>query len=94
MRPSLPAGIAFRGRRNVFDANGKSLENVYVYNDRGRPLTITRYGCDKDTGTSQMIGQDNQFPRPKVVEGVQDDRGNVNGYRGYCREDAGCRSRR
>ncbi|WP_116204035.1 HAAS signaling domain-containing protein [Amycolatopsis circi] len=76
----------------VFDANGKPLENVYVYDDRGRPLTITRYGCEKDTGTSQMTGQDNQFPRPKVVEGVQDDHGNVNGYngsRGYCREDAG-----
>lgn len=76
----------------VFDANGKPLENVYLYDDRGRPLTIPRYGCEKDTGTSQMTGQDNQFPRPKVVEGVQDDRGNVNGYngyRGYCREDAG-----
>ncbi|MGW4398867.1 HAAS signaling domain-containing protein [Amycolatopsis nivea] len=76
----------------VFDANGKPLENVYLYDDRGRPLTITRYGCEKDTGTSQMTGQDNQFPRPKVVEGVQDDHGNVNGYngyRGYCREDAG-----
>ncbi|MGV9293287.1 HAAS signaling domain-containing protein [Amycolatopsis sp. NPDC003676] len=76
----------------AFDANGKPLENVYLYDDRGRPLTITRYGCEKDTGTSQMTGQDNQFPRPKVVEGVQDDHGNVNGYngyRGYCREDAG-----
>ncbi|WP_037356114.1 HAAS signaling domain-containing protein [Amycolatopsis orientalis] len=76
----------------VFDANGKPLENVYLYDDRGRPITITRYGCEKDTGTSQMTGQDNQFPRPKVVEGVQDDRGNVNGYngyRGYCREDSG-----
>ncbi|MYW95605.1 hypothetical protein G3I59_34675 [Amycolatopsis rubida] len=76
----------------VFDANGKPLEDVYLYDDRGRPLAITRYGCEKDTGTSQMTGQDNHFPRPKVVEGVQDDHGNVNGYngyRGYCREDAG-----
>ncbi|MET9261154.1 hypothetical protein [Amycolatopsis sp. NPDC004079] len=76
----------------VFDANGKPLENVYLYDDRGRPLAISRYGCEKDTGTSQLTGQDNQFPRPKVVEGVQDDRGNVNGYNGhraYCREDAG-----
>ncbi|GAA1032384.1 MULTISPECIES: HAAS signaling domain-containing protein [Amycolatopsis] len=76
----------------AFDANGKPLENVYLYDDRGRPLTITRYGCEKDTGTSQMTGEDNQFPRPKVTLGTQDDRGNVNGYNGYrsyCREDAG-----
>ncbi|WP_406642270.1 HAAS signaling domain-containing protein [Amycolatopsis sp. WGS_07] len=76
----------------VFDANGKPLENVYLYDDRGRPLTITRYGCEKDTGTSEMTGEDNQFPRPKVTLGTQDDRGNVNGYNGYrsyCREDAG-----
>lgn len=76
----------------AFDANGKPLENIYLYDDLGRPLTITRYGCEKDTGTSQMTGKDNQFPRPKVVEGVQDNHGNVNGYngyRGYCREDAG-----
>ncbi|MFD2469548.1 HAAS signaling domain-containing protein [Amycolatopsis silviterrae] len=76
----------------AFDANGKPLENVYLYDDRGRPLTITRYGCEKDSGTSQITGQDNQFPRPKITLGTQDDRGNVNGYNGYrsyCREDAG-----
>ena len=76
----------------AFDANGKPLQNVYLYDDRGRPLTITRYGCEKDTGTTKAIGDDNQFPRPQLIQGTQDDRGNVNGYnayRDYCREDPG-----
>ncbi|WP_020661783.1 DUF1700 domain-containing protein [Amycolatopsis benzoatilytica] len=76
----------------AFDANGKPLQNVYLYDDRGRPLTITRYGCEKDTGTTKAIGDDNEFPRPQLIQGTQDDRGNVNGYnayRDYCREEPG-----
>ncbi|MFF0145588.1 hypothetical protein ATK36_1776 [Amycolatopsis sulphurea] len=80
--------------RNVyaFDASGKPLEDVYLYDDQGRPLTITRYGCEQDTGTTMRRDADNRFPRPKIVEGVQDSRGNVNGYnstRAYCREESG-----
>ncbi|GAA3575152.1 hypothetical protein GCM10022222_69620 [Amycolatopsis ultiminotia] len=73
----------------AFDANGKPLKDVYLYDEEGRPLSITRHGCEKDTGTTQSRGSDNRFPRPNVVEGVQDDQGNVNGYnssRAYCSE--------
>jgi len=76
----------------AFDANGKPLENVYLYDDRGRPLAITRYGCEKDTGTTKSIGEDNEYPRPQLIQGTQDDHGNVNGYNGYrdyCREQPG-----
>ncbi|MBB4685434.1 DUF1700 domain-containing protein [Amycolatopsis jiangsuensis] len=80
--------------RNVyaFDSDGKPLKDVYLYDEQGRPLTITRYGCEQDTGTTATRGSDNRFPRPKIVEGVQDDRGNLDGYnssRSYCREDDG-----
>ncbi|WP_033295279.1 DUF1700 domain-containing protein [Amycolatopsis jejuensis] len=76
----------------AFDANGKPLEDVYLYDGQGRPIAITRYGCETDTGTRIMTGSDNRFPRPHVLEGTQDDHGNVNGYnayRSYCREDPG-----
>ncbi|WP_326569208.1 hypothetical protein VSH64_46980 [Amycolatopsis rhabdoformis] len=76
----------------AFDASGKPLTDVYLYDDQGRPLTVTRYGCEADTGTRSKIGADNRFPRPQLVQGVQDANGNrdgYNGYLGYCHEATG-----
>ncbi|MEV0072476.1 hypothetical protein [Amycolatopsis sp. NPDC050768] len=76
----------------AFDASGKPLTDVYLYDDQGRPLTVTRYGCEQDTGTRSKVGEDNRFPRPQLVQGVQDANGNrdgYNGYLGYCHEQAG-----
>ncbi|MGW3996772.1 DUF1700 domain-containing protein [Amycolatopsis sp. NPDC004772] len=76
----------------AFDAEGKPLTEVYLYDEEGRPLTVTRYGCERSTGGKQKIGEDNRFPRPKIEQGVTDDRGSFNGYNGYrgaCRELAG-----
>ena len=76
----------------AFDAEGKPLTEVYLYDEQGRPLTLTRYGCEASSGTKQKIGADNRFPRPRIEQGVMDDRGNYNGYNGYrpaCRENAG-----
>ncbi|WP_410671070.1 DUF1700 domain-containing protein [Amycolatopsis sp. cmx-4-68] len=76
----------------AFDAEGKPLTEVYLYDERGRPLTLTRYGCEHASSTKERIGADNRFPRPRIEQGVTDDRGNYNGYNGYrpaCREDAG-----
>ncbi|MEV4054052.1 hypothetical protein AB0J55_22910 [Amycolatopsis sp. NPDC049688] len=75
----------------AFDAEGKALTEVYLYDEDGRPITVTRYGCERASGTRQKIGQDNRFPRPKIDQGVTDDQGNFNGYNGYrgaCREIA------
>ncbi|MGW4489100.1 DUF1700 domain-containing protein [Amycolatopsis sp. NPDC004368] len=77
------------GNLYAFDASGKPLTDVYLYDDQGRPLAVTRYGCEADTGTRSKIGEDNRFPRPRLVQGVQDANGNLdgyNGYRGYCKE--------
>ncbi|MEV6880202.1 hypothetical protein [Amycolatopsis sp. NPDC051128] len=76
----------------AFDAEGKPLTEVYLYDEEGRPITMTRYGCERSSGSKQKIGEDNRFPRPRIEQGVTDDRGNYNGYNGYraaCREDAG-----
>jgi hypothetical protein len=76
----------------AFDAEGKPLTEVYLYDEEGRPITMTRYGCERASGSKQKIGEDNRFPRPRIEQGVTDDRGNYNGYNGYrsaCREDAG-----
>ncbi|HWD05618.1 MAG TPA: hypothetical protein VG674_24530 [Amycolatopsis sp.] len=73
----------------AFDASGKPLTDVYLYDAQGRPLTVTRYGCEPDTGTKSKLGADNRFPRPQLVQGTEDDRGNLdgyNGYRAYCHE--------
>ncbi|QRP44467.1 hypothetical protein [Amycolatopsis sp. FDAARGOS 1241] len=76
----------------AFDASGKPLADVYLYDDQGRPLTVTRYGCEAGTGAQSKLGEDNRFPRPRLVQGTQDDRGNrdgYNGYRPYCHEETG-----
>ncbi|WP_328607288.1 hypothetical protein OG943_46710 [Amycolatopsis sp. NBC_00345] len=76
----------------AFDADGKPLTDVYLYDEQGRPITITRYGCEQDTGTEAKRGVDNRFPRPQLVQGTQDANGNLdgyNGYRGYCHEVTG-----
>ncbi|MBE1497779.1 putative membrane protein [Amycolatopsis lexingtonensis] len=76
----------------AFDAEGKPLTEVYLYDDQGRPLALTRYGCERSSGTKEKIGEDNRFPRPNIEQGVTDREGNFNGYNGYrsaCREDAG-----
>ncbi|MFI5609379.1 HAAS signaling domain-containing protein [Amycolatopsis sp. NPDC051903] len=76
----------------AFDAAGKPLTDIYLYDDQGRPLTVTRYGCEADTGSQSRVGEDNRFPRPQLVQGTQDDRGNrdgYNGYRAYCHEETG-----
>ncbi|UOX85516.1 hypothetical protein MUY14_27465 [Amycolatopsis sp. FBCC-B4732] len=76
----------------AFDAEGKPLTEVYLYDERGRPLALTRYGCERSSGTKEKIGEDNRFPRPKIEQGVTDSRGDYNGYygnRAACREDAG-----
>ncbi|MBE8522346.1 hypothetical protein ILP97_33485 [Amycolatopsis sp. H6(2020)] len=80
------------GNVYAFDAEGKPLTEVYLYDEEGRPITVTRYGCERSSGSKQKIGEDNRFPRPKIEQGVTDDRGNYNGYNGYrgaCRELAG-----
>ena len=88
--------LSYGGRsiENVyaFDGEGKPLTEVYLYDEEGRPITVTRYGCERSSGSKQKIGEDNRFPRPKIEQGVTDDRGNYNGYNGYrgaCRELAG-----
>ncbi|RSD23748.1 HAAS signaling domain-containing protein [Amycolatopsis eburnea] len=76
----------------AFDAEGKPLTEVYLYDEQGRPLALTRYGCERSSGTKEKIGEDNRFPRPKIEQGVTDSEGNYNGYNGYrsaCREEAG-----
>ncbi|WP_370971677.1 DUF1700 domain-containing protein [Amycolatopsis sp. cg9] len=76
----------------AFDAEGRPLTEVYLYDEQGRPLALTRYGCERSSGTKEKIGEDNRFPRPKIEQGVTDSQGNYNGYNGSrsaCREDAG-----
>ncbi|MDT8915584.1 HAAS signaling domain-containing protein [Amycolatopsis sp. PS_44_ISF1] len=76
----------------AFDTEGKPLTDVYLYDEHGRPITITRYGCEQDTGEEARRGEDNRFPRPQLVQGTMDSRGNLdgyNGYRGYCHEVTG-----
>ena len=76
----------------AFDAEGKPLSDVYLYDQNGRPLSVARYGCEPGTGGRMKLGEDNRFPRPRVVQGVTDDRGNFDGYNGYrpaCREEGG-----
>lgn len=73
----------------AFDAEGKPLTEFYLYDEGGRPLSTTRFACEKSTGEKRKAGDDNRYPRPLIQQGVQDERGNVdgyNGYRGYCQE--------
>lgn len=67
----------------AFDAEGEPLNEFYLYDEQGRPVAVPRHGCDPSTGATSNEGNDNQFPRPQVVQGGYDDQGNYNGYNAY-----------
>lgn len=67
----------------VFDAEGNPLTDVYLYTEDGKPLSIPRYGCDEHTSARIRTGTDNLFPRPRVETGAVDDHGTVGGYNAY-----------
>jgi HAAS domain-containing protein len=68
--PALPSNIY------VFDKDGKALTDVYLYDEKGRPLESSFYGCEHDGSDYR---DDNRYPKPKVD---YDNRGN-------CREIGG-----
>jgi hypothetical protein len=68
--PSLPSNVY------VFDKTGKALTDVYLYDEDGRPIESSFYGCGHD---GSRYRDDNRYPKPKVDH---DSRGN-------CREIGG-----
>jgi hypothetical protein len=55
--PSLPSNVY------VFDKTGKALTDVYLYDDEGRPIESSFYGCGRD---GKRYRDDNKYPKPKV----------------------------
>jgi uncharacterized membrane protein len=91
-KPDLYYGSNNVNNIYVFDAQGKPLTDVLLYDEKGRPLTVPRYGCEARSGTQMKLGEDNRFPRPQITEGAVDEYGVYNGYnagRAACREDSG-----
>nr|WP_042185051.1 hypothetical protein [Kibdelosporangium sp. MJ126-NF4]CEL16479.1 Proline-rich protein [Kibdelosporangium sp. MJ126-NF4]CTQ90431.1 Proline-rich protein [Kibdelosporangium sp. MJ126-NF4] len=74
----------------AFDAEGKPLTDVYLYDEKGQPIALTRYGCHTPNGGKDNIGEDNRFPRPRV-EMTQEPGapGSYTPYQSVCRETTG-----
>jgi uncharacterized membrane protein len=91
-KPDLYYGSSNVDNVYVFDAQGKVLTDVFLYDGNGRPLTLPRYACEARSGSQMKIGEDNRFPRPNLVQGAVDNYGVYNGYnagRAACREETG-----
>jgi HAAS domain-containing protein len=90
-KPALYYGKSNLDNIYVFDAQGKPLTDVLLYDENGRPLTVPRYGCEARSGSQMKIGEDNRFPRPLIKQGAVDEYGVYDGYnagRAACRENA------